>query len=306
MTHLAIALAADGKSPWTWLFGALHPGTVHFPIALLVVAAFLEALQILRKKPEAAPGTPVLAYLAAASAVPAAFFGFQLAAHGGNEGDLINLHKWFGIGSTVVALIAAIGAWKSKSSRAWLRTMRAGLLAAAGLVLVTGYLGGEMTGGEGHILKPLYTILGMSPAHAEDQKGANVSDTTPPDKKDPPLLPSKDPKDPPAAGKVDFAKEIAPIIRDMCFRCHGGEKVKGKFKLNTKALAMAGGDSGKEILPGKGSLSKFYTSMALPLDDDDVMPPKKEKPRPSKEQIDRVLKWIDQGAEWPDGYEFKK
>src|SRR5579872_3925903 len=127
MMHLA--LAAAGKSPWTGLFGALHPGIVHFPIALLAVGAFLETLQILRKKPEAAPGSTALAYLAAASAVPACFFGFQLADYGGNEGSLINLHKWFGLSSAAVALIAAAGASKSRASRAWLRTMRAGLLA---------------------------------------------------------------------------------------------------------------------------------------------------------------------------------
>jgi hypothetical protein len=82
--------------------------------------------------------------------------------------------------------------------------------------------------------------------------------------------------------------------------------VKGKFKMNTKALAMEGGDSGKEILPGKPELSKFYKALTLDANDDDLMPPKKEKLRPSKEQIERIRKWIEQGAEWPNGYEFKK
>ena len=106
-------------------------------------------------------------------------------------------------------------------------------------------------------------------------------------------------------GRVDFTKEIAPIIKDMCFKCHGGEKVKGKFKLNTRELAMAGGESGKAILPLKPAISKFYTSM-FDADEDILMPPPKEKTRPSKEQIERVKKWIEEGAEWPDGFEFKK
>ena len=91
----------------------------------------------------------------------------------------------------------------------------------------------------------------------------------------------------------------------MCFKCHGGEKVKGKFKLNTKALAMEGGESGKAINPGKPTLSKFYTSLIDP-DEDILMPPPKEKARPSKEQIERVKKWIEEGADWPEGFEFKK
>jgi uncharacterized membrane protein len=299
MMHLA--LAAAGKSPWTGLFGALHPGIVHFPIALLAVAAFLEAIQILRKKPEAAPGTTVLAYLAAAAAVPACFFGFQLADYGGNEGKLVDLHKWFGLSSAAVALIAAAGAFKSKTSRAWLRTMRAGLLASAGLVLVTGYYGGEMSNGENHLLKHVDAILGINPAHDDEKKDGKVSDATPPDKKDP--LP---PPNPPTGDKVDFVKEIAPIIKDNCFKCHGGEKVKGKFNLGSKKTAFDQAESGKAILPGKPDLSKFYKSMTLAKDDDDLMPPVKEKARPTKEQIERVRKWIEQGAQWPDGYEFKK
>ena len=81
--------------------------------------------------------------------------------------------------------------------------------------------------------------------------------------------------------------------------------MKGKFKLNTKALAMEGGESGKAILPGKPTLSKFYTSL-IDKDEDVLMPPPKEKTRPSKEQIEKVRLWIEQGADWPDGVEFKK
>ena len=68
---------------------------------------------------------------------------------------------------------------------------------------------------------------------------------------------------------------------------------------------MEGGESGKAILPLKPSISKFYTSLVDP-DEDVVMPPPKEKARPSKEQIERVRKWIEEGADWPDGIEFKK
>jgi hypothetical protein len=31
------------------------------------------------------------------------------------------------------------------------------------------------------------------------------------------------------------------------------------------------------------------------------MPPPKEKVRPTKDQIEKVRKWIEQGAEWPTG-----
>jgi uncharacterized membrane protein len=279
-----LLLALVEKSATKGFLGALHPGIVHFPIALLAVGALLEILQILRKKTGPAGGTQALAWLAAAAAVPATLFGFMLADYEGSEGKLIDLHQWLGVSSTVVALVAAGAAFKAGSSLGALRLLRIALVLGSGLVMATGYIGGELVFGEGHLFKFF---------------SANAAPKTPeaPDKKEPLLIP--------VSAKVDFAKEIAPIIKDMCFRCHGGEKVKGKFKLNTKALAMEGGESGKAILPGKPTLSKFYTSL-MDKDEDVLMPPPKEKVRPSKEQIEKVRLWIEQGADWPEGVEFKK
>ena len=280
MNHLF--LAAPEKSAFKCFLGALHPGVVHFPIALLAVAALLEVLQILRKKKEPAAATSTLTYLAAAAAVPASFFGFMLADSEGAEGKLVDLHQWLGVVSTVVALVAAACTWKSKTSSGALIGLRIALVLGSVLVLGTGYVGGELVFGENHLFK----CFGKEQAKTE----------VPTSSEKPPLLKPEN---------VDFVKEIAPIIKDMCFKCHGGEKVKGKFKLNTKALAMEGGESGKEILPEKPALSKFYTSL-IDKDEDVLMPPPKEKVRPTKDQIEKIRKWIEQGANWPDGYEFKK
>lgn len=286
MQHLL--LAAAEKSAVKGFLGALHPGVVHFPIALLSVGALLEILQILRRKPEAAPGTPALTWLAAAAAVPATLFGFMLADAEGCEGALIDRHQWLGVASTAVAVLAALAAFKAKSSPGALRVLRIALVLGAGLVMATGYLGGELVFGENHLFK----------CFAEEKK-------TPEPKTPPGKDPLPTPSVPVSAGKVDFVKDVAPVIKEMCFRCHGGEKVKGKFKLNTKALALEGGESGKAILPGKPALSKFYTSL-IDKDEDVLMPPPKEKTRPSKDQVEKIRLWIEQGAEWPDGVEFKK
>jgi len=281
MMHLI--LAAPEKSAFKCFLGALHPGIVHFPIALLAAAALLEVLQVLRKKKEPHTATAALTYLAAAAAIPATFFGFMLADSEGAEGKLVDLHQWLGVASTVVALAAAACTWKSKTSPGALLGLRIALILGSGLVLGTGYVGGELVFGENHLFK----CFGKEPAKTE-----------------PPIPPEKAPL--PSPENVDFVKEIAPLIKDLCFKCHGGEKVKGKFKLNTKKDAMDGGESGKEILPHKPSLSKFYTSLVAEKDSDDLMPPIKEKARPTKDQIERIRKWIEQGADWPDGYEFKK
>ena len=41
--------------------------------------------------------------------------------------------------------------------------------------------------------------------------------------------------------KVDFAKQIQPILRQNCVKCHGPEKQKGKLRLDSKEVAMKGG-----------------------------------------------------------------
>lgn len=274
------------KSPIQCFLGALHPGVVHFPIALLSVAAFLEFLQIVRKKKEASPGTAALAWLAAAAAVPASFFGFMLADAEGTGGPMLDLHKWLGVASTMVALAAAACAFRSKTSSGALAGLRLSLIVGSGLVLGTGYIGGELVFGENHLFK----------CFAEKHEAPKT-----------PEVPTANPAPPSPGATVDFATEIAPVIKDNCFKCHGGEKVKGKFNLSSKKTAFEQAESGKAILPGKpAELSKFYKSMTLDKGDDDLMPPIKEKARPTKAQIERVRLWIEQGANWPDGYEFKK
>ena len=41
-----------------------------------------------------------------------------------------------------------------------------------------------------------------------------------------------------AEDKVDFAKQIQPILRQNCVKCHGPEKQKGKLRLDSKEAAM--------------------------------------------------------------------
>lgn len=281
MMHLLLAVE---KSRLQGFLGALHPGTVHFPIALLAVAALLEVLQIVRKRKELAPGTVALSLLAALTAVPAVIFGFQLQEYESIEGSLVELHKWLGLASAFFAVGAAILALRVAKSPGLVLPLRIQLILGSLLVLATGYYGGEMQSGEGHLIKFLFP---KAQAKSDD-----------PGTKDPLLKPA----DPSASAKVDFVKEIAPIIRDSCLKCHGGEKTKGKLKLNTKADTMKGGESGKCINPGKPTLSSFYTLLIDP--DPDVRMPEKAKPLPQA-QIDLVKKWIEQGAEWPDGYEVK-
>lgn len=102
-----------------------------------------------------------------------------------------------------------------------------------------------------------------------------------------------------AADKVDFAKDIQPILQKSCVECHGPEKSKGKLRLDSKAVAFKGGKGGVSIEPGKADQSELYRRILLPADNDDVMPNKGD--RLTKVQTDLVRDWINQGADWPEG-----
>ena len=102
---------------------------------------------------------------------------------------------------------------------------------------------------------------------------------------------------PPAAtAPVDFARDIRPLLAEHCVKCHGPEKQKADLRLDAKAHAMRGGDSGKVIEPGKSAESRLIHLVAG-IEDDKVMPPKGE--RLTAAQIGLLRAWIDQGAEWP-------
>jgi hypothetical protein len=97
---------------------------------------------------------------------------------------------------------------------------------------------------------------------------------------------------------VDFVREIQPLLRASCLKCHGADKPKGQLRLDAKALALKGGVSGKVILPGN-SKESLLVKLLLDPDEETRMPQK--APALPKEKVDLVARWIDEGAPWPDG-----
>ena len=103
-----------------------------------------------------------------------------------------------------------------------------------------------------------------------------------------------------AAADVDFLKDIAPVLAEHCLGCHGEERVKGRYRIDSKESAFKGGSSGDTaVLPGKPDESELIRRITLPKDDDDLMPPE-EGPLP-EELITLLKEWVAQGAKWPDG-----
>lgn len=107
------------------------------------------------------------------------------------------------------------------------------------------------------------------------------------------------------ADKVDFAKEIAPVFQKSCLECHGPEKQKGKLRLDTKEAVFKGGEDGPIIVVKDALKSDLIRRVTLAQSNDDAMPPSGKGEPLTKAQIELIAKWIDQGAEWPDGFVIK-
>jgi hypothetical protein len=103
--------------------------------------------------------------------------------------------------------------------------------------------------------------------------------------------------------QVDFAHQVVPILREHCAECHTGDKKKGGFSLNSRVDLLAGSENGAVVEPGKSAKSKFI-EVLITKDEDSRMPPK--GPRLSPEKITLLRAWIDGGAQWDEGFAFKK
>ena len=94
---------------------------------------------------------------------------------------------------------------------------------------------------------------------------------------------------------LTFAKDIQPLFERSCFKCHGGEKQKGKLRLDSLEAALKGGENGPNIEKGNSAKSSIVISVARLIDDEAMPPEGKGKPF-SKEEVGTLRAWIDQGA----------
>lgn len=106
-----------------------------------------------------------------------------------------------------------------------------------------------------------------------------------------------------AVAEVDFVEEIQPIFKARCYDCHGNETREAGLRLDQKADALAGGDSGQVMKPGDAAAS-LLIKLVSGEDPDRLMPPDGENL--TQEEIAKIEAWIDEGAHWPDGVDPKK
>jgi mono/diheme cytochrome c family protein len=101
---------------------------------------------------------------------------------------------------------------------------------------------------------------------------------------------------PSAEGVAIFEKEVLPILKANCFKCHGDGKVKGGLSLASREGVLTGGERGPAVSLEKPEESRLL--QAINYHDKLKMPPPGKL---AQKEIDTLTRWVKAGVPWPGG-----
>jgi len=265
------------------LLGRFHPLVVHFPIALLIVALFLEFFTLGGKRKGLREGINWMVLLGGLSAVLSAGSGMLLRTQDMYSGDVVDTHQYLGIITAICASVTCLLLRLTQTKRLGdYRMYRLVLFATVVLVCVTGHHGAKLTHGEGF----LTDMFPSSSSDYDDARGLA-------------LLKEIEVSDSISAMQQDkLNMEVRAILAHNCYQCHSENKQKGQLILDSKEGVFKGGESGVVIIEGKPEESELYRRISLSPNDDEVMPKKGRVLKPN--EIELIRLWIKNGAHWSD------
>ncbi len=109
--------------------------------------------------------------------------------------------------------------------------------------------------------------------------------------------------EPPVPAKIEFNRDVQPILSDNCFYCHGNDPKhrEAKLRLDIREDAV----KAEAFIPGKAAKSELV-SRILTADADDLMPPPDSNKKLTQRQKEILKKWIDQGAAYQQHWSYEK
>lgn len=96
---------------------------------------------------------------------------------------------------------------------------------------------------------------------------------------------------------IDFEKHVRPILEQRCFACHGVLAQKGNLRLDAASFVRQGGESGSAVIENK-PMESLLVDRITSSDPSSKMPP--EGHPLTADQVQLIVKWIEQGARVPD------
>lgn len=258
-------------------FGRTHLVVLHFPIALVIVAAVVEVSRVVWIRVQRNPmqeswqpssaGTVMFAFAFLATLVSIAT-GLVL---GFDDGTRVDLHRILGIVSGVVMLAAGIALIMAMRPSSRSGTVYVVLLSvSAGVVGFTGHLGGELTHGKGFLTKPLERMVGIE-EEVTDTMDLDALGIT-------------------QASYELFNESVLPIMVRSCVECHGPDEAEDDIRLDTIAFVLD--PDADMIRRDDPEMSELLYRVDLPHDDPDIMPPEGDGDPLSSDEIELVRVWI--------------
>jgi hypothetical protein len=107
--------------------------------------------------------------------------------------------------------------------------------------------------------------------------------------------------------RIQFNRDIRPILSDKCFACHGHDnnKVKANLRLDVRDRALQPAKSGKvAVTPGKPDQSELVARI-LTADADEVMPPPASHKALTSAEKELLRRWIAEGAAYQGHWSYE-
>jgi len=266
---------------WFAFLGPFHTVTLHLPIGVLAFVVILEMYAWFNPVRDVRKVVGLALWFGALTAITAAALGWALGEGGGYDENAIWWHRWTGIGVGAVTLVMAIlhslAYRRGELKRVGVRKVYLLLFVAnLGLLAYTGHLGGNLTHGSEY-------LWADAPEWIQDvvEKIEGKGDEADPNA---------------GAGEGVYAEVIQPIFEEKCYKCHGEEKQKGDYRMDTvEGLFKQGEMELDPIVPGRVMESFLAETITLPEEDDLAMPPE-GKDLLTPEETLTILRWIWNGA----------
>ena len=114
--------------------------------------------------------------------------------------------------------------------------------------------------------------------------------------------------DAPIPDKIEYNRDIRPLLSENCLACHGPDpgSRKAGLRLDTReSLFGQTKDEGPVVVPGKPEQSALWKRL-VHTDPDELMPPPESHKELKPAQKEVIRRWILEGASWQPHWSFLK
>lgn len=255
---------------WLQPVGRMHPLLLHFPIVILLLAMVMEVFRFnaTYAPNESNSGVPDfyrafltnLLLVGALSAGVTVVMGLFLSKEEGYAGNVLQWHKWTGVG---LFLLSSLIYWGRNKSWYQATVAKVGALATVVLLISAGHFGATLTHGDNFIAAPIMNQHKAAPVTLDQA--------------------------------LVFDHVIQPIFEQKCVSCHNPDKLKGELNLTDAAAMLKGGKTGRLFVAGKPEISLLLKRLHLPEEEKKHMPPV-GKPQLTSQEIKLLSLWVREKA----------